>query len=95
MFGGFCFTGSTLMDDYAQRLVHLNRLHPEDMLEELLAVIHGDGGHYTDEHGLAKSVADAEVKWYAAQKICALCGRTGHHAHECPWRTKLPDEHPA
>lgn len=29
------------------------------MLLDLLAVIHRDGGHYTDEHGLAASVADA------------------------------------
>lgn len=48
-----------------ERVLHLGKLSPEDMLEELLAVIHGDGGHYSDEHGLAKAVARAEVKWYA------------------------------
>jgi hypothetical protein len=46
---------------------HLSKLSPEDMLEELLAVIHGDGGHYSDAHGLAKAVADAEKKWYGVQ----------------------------
>lgn len=33
-----------------------------DMLRELLAVIHRDGGHYTEEHGIAKSCADAMTK---------------------------------
>jgi len=28
-------------------------------LKNLLAIIHRDGGHYTGEHGLEKSVADA------------------------------------
>jgi hypothetical protein len=36
------------------------------LLEELLATIHGDGGHYSDAHGLAKATADAEDKWHAA-----------------------------
>jgi len=30
------------------------------LLLNLLAVIHGDGGHYTDKHGVAKSTADAQ-----------------------------------
>jgi hypothetical protein len=51
--------------DHEARIAHLSKLEPEDMLEELLAVIHGDGGHYSDEHGLPRAVADAEVKWYA------------------------------
>jgi hypothetical protein len=58
--------------DYAQRLAHLGTLQPEGILRELLAVIHGDGGHYADEHGLAKAVADAEVKWYG--RGVAPCG---------------------
>lgn len=29
------------------------------MLQNLLAMIHGDGGHYTDKYGLEKSVEDA------------------------------------
>lgn len=31
----------------------------ERMLLNLLATIHGDGGHYTAEHGLEESVATA------------------------------------
>ncbi len=31
----------------------------ESLLKDLLAVIHRDGGHYTERHGLAKSVQDA------------------------------------
>ena len=29
------------------------------LLHNLLAICHGDGGHYTAEHGLKKSVEDA------------------------------------
>lgn len=32
-------------------------------LLNLLARIHGDGGHYVEQHGLEKAVADAEAKW--------------------------------
>jgi len=32
-------------------------------LGEILAVIHRDGGHYTDKHGISKSVADAHATW--------------------------------
>lgn len=35
------------------------------LLRELLAVIHRDGGHYTDLVGLDLSVFDAEQKVYA------------------------------
>jgi hypothetical protein len=34
-------------------------------LGEILAVIHRDGGHYTGEHGISKSVADAHAAWAA------------------------------
>lgn len=48
-------------------------------LGNLLAVIHGDGGHYQDEHGTAKAVADAEAKvvqWLASDdaKAARLLG---------------------
>jgi len=33
-------------------------------LGNLLAVLHGDGGHYEAEHGTDKSVADALEKYY-------------------------------
>jgi len=39
-------------------------------LRELLAIIHRDGGHYTFEHGIEKSVADAHQKW--AETIAQL-----------------------
>ena len=45
-----------------QRLRHLQKLEPEDMLCELLALIHRDGGQHTDEVGLARSVFDAEKR---------------------------------
>ena len=31
----------------------------EHHLKELLAIIHRDGGHYTEKHGIEKSVKDA------------------------------------
>lgn len=31
-----------------------------DCMGELLAVIHGDGGHYLQEHGMEKACKDAE-----------------------------------
>lgn len=36
-----------------------NGLMPEQMLLNLLAVTHRDGGHYTAQHGLSKSYGDA------------------------------------
>jgi hypothetical protein len=55
----------TTDDDYRRRVTHLEKLGPSQMLAELLAVIHGDGGQYAEQHGFAKAVADAEVKWCA------------------------------
>jgi hypothetical protein len=31
---------------------------------QLLAVIHGDGGHHTEAVGFKQSCLDAELKWY-------------------------------
>lgn len=42
----------------------------EHMLRELLAVIHRDGGHYVEEHGLEKVVADAMR--LSSERIAAL-----------------------
>jgi len=33
-----------------------------DKLRDLLAIIHRDGGHYTEEHGLQKSWEDAIIR---------------------------------
>ena len=40
----------------------LKEMKPKQMLEELLAHIHGDGGHHTANVGLAKSLHNAENK---------------------------------
>ena len=45
-----------------QRLEFLKGMSPEKMLRELLAHLHGDGGHHTEKVGLAKSVFDAEQR---------------------------------
>lgn len=38
------------------------RAEDDDALGNLLAVIHGDGGHYQSEHGTLKAIADAEAR---------------------------------
>ena len=38
-------------------------------LKDLLAVIHRDGGHYTEEYGLEKSATDAQFIFYAKLKF--------------------------
>lgn len=32
---------------------------------ELMATMHGDGGHYLERHGAEKAATDAIAKWYA------------------------------
>jgi hypothetical protein len=69
------------------------------LLGDMLAVIHGDGGHYQAKHGVAKAVADAIAKYYAtrfdalcphgmplAENICGPCsqGRPNRRAAEPP-----------
>jgi hypothetical protein len=51
--------------DMHQQLIALERERDEARrdLGEILAVIHRDGGHYTGEHGISKSVADAHATW--------------------------------
>ena len=36
---------------------------PEHHLRNLLAIIHHDGGHYADEHGLEKATENAIQAW--------------------------------
>jgi hypothetical protein len=33
--------------------------------QELMAMMHGDGGHYLARHGAQKAATDAIAKWYA------------------------------
>ena len=66
----------------------------ERHLLNLLARIHGDGGHYTAEHGLEKSVSDADQKvadlhlkaWEAQQppEIEVQCPVCSHKFYEWP-----------
>lgn len=37
----------------------------EQERDDLLAIIHRDGGHYVGEHGISKAVADAHATWAA------------------------------
>jgi hypothetical protein len=40
---------------------------PAELLGAILAIIHGDGGHYQAEHGDAKATEDAIAKYYATR----------------------------
>lgn len=58
----------------------------QELLSNLLAVIHADGGHYEAEHGTVKAVTDAiekvfEMKAHLTQRaadlpMCSVCGET-------------------
>jgi hypothetical protein len=49
-----------------------NERTPADLLGSILAIIHGDGGHYQAKHGDAKATEDAIAKYYAT-RFDALC----------------------
>lgn len=64
--------GAELMADYSRSRHELATLTaqlttPKDdpRLLDLLAIIHGDGGHHTDDVGVGQSVTDARAAWYA------------------------------
>jgi hypothetical protein len=48
-----------------QEVIERQRDEARRDLGEILAIIHRDGGHYTGEHGISKSVADAHATWAA------------------------------
>jgi hypothetical protein len=48
-------------DNYVEKLSDAKDY--EQLLGELLAVIHRDGGHYIEEHGLTKAFLDAKSKY--------------------------------
>jgi hypothetical protein len=41
----------------------------EQKLRDLLAIIHKDGGHYTEQHGIKKSFDDAKNEYYRLRVI--------------------------
>lgn len=41
-----------------------NSMPPERILANLLAIMHHDGGHHAELHGLEKSAAEAIQAWY-------------------------------
>lgn len=70
----------------------------------LLAIIHGDGGHYISDHGWKKAVDDAMTKWYdanariakleAAMRELEWCGTTDDDEADsfCPFCMAYEDE---
>ena len=52
-------------EDHEAEVARLAQMDEAGMLGELLAVLHRDGGHYVEEHGLPRAVADAMRNfWY-------------------------------
>lgn len=55
-------------------------------ISDLLAVMHGDGGHYTAKHGLVKSVEDAiellHTKWKSPDQVRDACKASLEKASE-------------
>ena len=49
----------------------------------LLAVMHRDGGHYTDAHGVKKSTEDAIAMYYAMQECVEWMRNCGGHKIMC------------
>lgn len=58
--------------EQAARFAFLSNCDVPRLLEELLAAIHADGGHHSYKVGLARSVLDAENKWYAMVQDATL-----------------------
>lgn len=57
----------------------------EHMLNNLLAVIHRDGGHYTGKHGVQKSAEDAMkivAEMYADKEAASESNRRTAREHE-------------
>lgn len=50
--------------EHEAQVMHLSECTPEGMLRELLAVIHGDGGHRVMRVGLARATAEAMQRWH-------------------------------
>lgn len=49
-------------DDYIKKLAKEENY--KELLLNLLAVLNSDGGHYTEEHGIAKSVLNGIKNFY-------------------------------
>jgi len=73
------------------------RSYEASMLHNLLAVIHGDGGHYLEQHGLEKTLADAEAavvaRFHALRELVALEDMKDrlHQLHEMGHGTDYSD----
>lgn len=60
----------------------IRRMEVERRLHDLLAIIHGDGGHYVQEHGEAKAVEDAKAAWW--ERSVELDSLRGQERREDP-----------
>lgn len=65
---------------------------PSEYAGNLLAVIHGDGGDYTAQHGWKKSVDDAMKKWYAM--TAGVSAKQGEAIPEAARRADAYSSHP-
>ena len=57
----------------------------------LLAVIHGDGGHYIGKHGWKKATDDAIKTYYALRAISVFLEEESPQSNKWEWRKKRAD----
>ncbi len=55
-----------------------------DGVSSLLAVLHGDGGHYESEHGRQKAIEDAAKVYYRLYERCGVLEAEVDAWRDCP-----------
>lgn len=73
------FDGKTTAESY---IANFCGMPDKGILSNMLAVMHGDGGHYEGEHGTPKAAADAlaEFVWLKANRPPSVFRRIGEEA---------------
>jgi hypothetical protein len=69
-----------------------NSMPPERILANLLAIIHGDGGHHAEKHGLYESAAEAIQLWYKLKTEVDNCSHQIQSA--CTWTESADNLYP-
>ncbi len=61
--------GKIIMNKKAAQTPTKDMHNYKDLLLDLLAILHRDGGHYVGKHGLEKAVEDAKILWYEKRDL--------------------------
>lgn len=78
-----------MLTELAERIKADEGAAQVDQVGELLAIIHGDGGHYQAEHGLQKAAKDAQEKVIQMMTKIATAEPVAHG--ESAWLERLKD----